>query len=94
MKRMTTPLPPTEATDGLWALAARDGQGRIALLLSNITADDVAWTPAFDDGTTLADYRVEIRQVDDEDDGRTAHPWLGGAITIPAESVQLVVLSR
>ncbi len=89
---LTTPLPPSEETGGLWVLAARDDQGQIAVLISNVTADDVAWTLAFDDGTTMADYRVEIYQVDDADDGRTAHPWSGGAVTIPAESVQLVIL--
>ena len=88
---LTTPLPPTEATGGLWVLAARNDQGQIAVLVSNVTANDVAWTLAFD-GATMEDYQVEIYQVDDQDDGRTAHPWSGGAVTIPAESVQLVIL--
>ena len=89
---LTTPLPPTAETGNLWVLAARDDQGDIALLVSNITASDITWTPAFADGTTLQDYRVQVYQVDDESDGRTALTWSGGAITTPAESVQLVIL--
>jgi len=53
----------------------------------------VTWTPAFDDGTTLADRQVTLYQVDDTHDGRTPLPWAGGAITTPAESVQLVITS-
>ncbi len=90
---LATSLPPSGETAGLWLLAARNERGEIALLISNITAEDVLWTPAFDDGTTLTDYQVEVYQVDDEHDGRTARPWSGGAVTTPAESVQLVLLT-
>ena len=90
---LTTSLPPTAEMEGLWLLAARNDRGEIALLAANITAGEVAWTPAFEDGTTLAGYQVALYQVDDAHDGRTPLPWTGGAITTPAESVQLVVLS-
>ncbi len=89
---LTTPLPPTAESGGLWVLAARNDQAEIAVLVANVTADDVAWSLTFDDGTTLADYRLTLYQVDDVHDGRTPLPWSGGALTIPAESVQLIVL--
>ncbi len=90
---LTAPLPPTAETGNLWVLAAQNDRGEIALLLANITASDVAWTLSFDDGTTLADYRGALYQVDDADDGRTAHPWSGETASIPAESVQLLILT-
>ncbi len=89
---LTTPLPPDEASGRLWPLAARNEQGQIAVLLANVTARDIAWSLSFD-GAAMEDYQIEIYQVDDDHDGRTAQPGAGGAITIPAESVQLAILT-
>ncbi|HHH41843.1 MAG TPA: hypothetical protein ENK56_07540, partial [Chloroflexi bacterium] len=89
---LTTPIPPDDRTAGLWLLAARDDAGAIALLVSNISAADIAWAPAFADGTTLADYRVTLYQVDDDHDGRTPSSLSGDAVTTPAESVQMIIL--
>ena len=80
-----------DATD-LWTLAASNDDGQIAVLLSNITAQDVAWSLTFDEAV-MEDYQIKIYQVDDEHDGRTAQTWTSGAVTIPAESVQLVILT-
>ena len=89
---LTTPLPASAETGGLWLLAARNDRGEVALLVANITAADVSWSPAFEDGTAPADYQVTLYQVDDTHDGRTPLPWAGGAITTPANSVQLIIL--
>ncbi|HHN93592.1 MAG TPA: hypothetical protein ENK17_02390, partial [Anaerolineae bacterium] len=88
---LTTPLPPDDRAAGLWLLAARNDRGEIALLVANITANDVTWTPAFD-GAALADYQVTLYQVDDAHNGRSPLPFSGEAVTTPAESVQLLIL--
>ncbi len=90
---LTTPLPPSEETGNLWVLAARNDEGQIAVLVSNVTTRDVSWTLTFD-VSTMGDYRVEVFQVDDEGDGRVAQPQPGYNMTTPAESVQLVILTR
>ncbi len=87
---LTTSHAPAE--DGLWALAARNDEGEIAVLLSNIAAQDITWNLTFDNAV-MEDCQVEIYQVDDAHNGRTAAIWAGGAVTIPAESVQLVILT-
>lgn len=90
---LTTPLPPTAETGGLWVLAARNDQGGVALLVANITAADVTWTPAFDDGTTLADRHVTLYQVNDAAEGVQAFSLEDPAVEIGAYTVQLVILA-
>lgn len=89
---LTTPLPPSSDAGGLWTLAAQNEQGQIALLVSNITEQDIDWTISFG-STTMEDYQLEIYQVDDNNDGKTAKKVTVSFITIPSESVQLVILT-
>lgn len=91
---LTTELPVQNTAMPLWVLAAQNDRGQRALLIANPTAQNIGWTVSFADGLTrMQDYKVEIYQVDDQQNGRTAVAWGGGTVTIPAGGVQLAVLN-
>ncbi len=91
---LSVPVAEIGPESGLWVLAARNDQGQVAVLLSNITSDDITWVPDFTFTTaTLDNYMIEIYQVDNELDGRTAQSWNGSPLIAPAESVQLVIMT-
>ena len=92
---LTTELPSTTPGVELWALAAQNDKGQQAILIANVAAEDIAWTLEFASApVNMSDYaKVQIYQVDDTQDRRTASDWHTGAVTIPGGSVQLVILS-
>jgi len=87
----------TQVGDGsgpLWALAATDGQGGLALLVANTGDDPVLWQPEFS-GASRTFGTLErgwIRQVDGADDGRNPSAFTGWPVEIPPAVVQLVTL--
>jgi hypothetical protein len=77
----------------VWYLAAKNSQGEIGILITNISKKDVQYSISFDNGTSTESYRITYFQVDNTDNGETVHSFANNTMTIPAETVQLVVLT-
>ena len=91
---LQVPIPPTQATGGLWVLGARDEDGRVALLVSNPTEKVITWSPQFESGKAISSYHMKYYVVDQEADGRTPKSVSGdGEIEIGPNSVELLIMS-
>ena len=80
----------------LWHLAAESDAGVRAILVANAGDTDLSWTTAFGTGAkAVADHsEVTIFTVDNILDGKNGAAWAGGtAVTTPAQTVQLVILT-
>ena len=93
-RRLITDFPSigTDSTK-LWVLAGK-GSGRYGVLLSNTEDQDATYSLVLE-GVPVrpASFQVDVYQVDDSHDGRAPVHWTGGAFVIPAQTVQMLVLT-
>ncbi len=77
----------------LWVLAGK-GIGGYGVLLSNTEEKNATYSLVIEGVRVRSTtFQVDVYQVDDSNDGRTAVRWNGGPFEIPANTVQMLVLT-
>ncbi len=81
-------------TTRLWVMGGESDNGNYAVLLANTEDRDIDYALTINGKAVNLDNfeKVEIYQVDDTNDGRTARIWKGGTFTIGQGCTQLIVL--
>ena len=93
-RRLTTDFPSvgTDSTK-LWVLAGK-GPGGYGVLLSNTEEKDLTYSLVMEGVPVRSNtFQVDVYQVDDSNNGRTPVRWNGGPFEIPANTVQMLVLT-
>jgi hypothetical protein len=89
---LSTNLPADGSTPDLWAMAAQNSEGNIALLVANPSTTATTFTIQAN-GQDLSGFTTAIAyQVDDHNDGTAASPLTTATISLPAGAVELIEL--
>ncbi len=93
---LKTDLPSVAQNDTtrLWVMGGESDDGNYAVLIANTEEVNIDYALTINGKEANLDNfeKVEIYQVDNSNDGRTARNWTGGNFTIGQGCVQLVVL--
>lgn len=80
----------TGGKTGLYALAGKDANGALGMLLANPSVSSVQWRPELPESKLMSDYKVVTRVVTDSSDTIASATVTGTDITLPSKSVQFV----
>ncbi len=91
---LTIETPSVSEETTLWAMAAENSRGDIAVLVANQASESVYWDISYQ-GEELADYEtILVYQVDDSNTGEGVSEESSTAIFIPSHTVQMLVLKK
>ncbi len=89
---LSTNMPVDGSNPDIWVMAAKNSEGKIALLVANPSTNDTTFTIQAD-GKELSTFSTAIvYKVDDNNDGTSASTLTTASISLPAGAVELIKL--
>ena len=85
-------MPVDGSNPDIWVMAAKNSEGKIALLVANPSTNDTTFTIQADGKELITFSSAIVYEVDDNNNGTTASTLTTSSISLPAGAVELIEL--